>query len=145
MHFFEGGKTHPHLGTSSWHVNHGETRLSHRQAKMPRVQAKIPTQPPPPPLYQHHHLSTIVDWQIILRRKQILILFTVLSIKMINIRTSKPKYRLFLGKYRPFFDDFFQVGLYTDFLRKYGPLYKLCSWQKPVSSWENPVTSWYNQ
>ena len=51
----------------------------------------------------------------------------------------------FSGKYRPIYDDFFQVGLYTDFLRKYGPLYKLCSWQKPVSSWENPVTSWYNQ
>ena len=56
-------------------------------------------------------------------------LFTVLSIKMINLRTSRPKYRLFwdfLGKYRPFFDDFFQVGPYTDFLRKYGPLYKHC-------------------
>ena len=46
---------------------------------------------------------------------------------MINLRTSRSKYRLFwafLGKYRPFFDDFFQVGPYTDFLRKYGPLYK---------------------
>ena len=51
---------------------------------------------------------------------------------MINMRTSKPKYRFFLGKYRPFFDDFFQVGPYTDFLRKYRPLYKLCFYDKIV-------------
>ena len=55
-----------------------------------------------------------------------LILFIVLSIKMINLRTSKPKYRLFLTfkKHRPFFDYIFQVGPYTDFLSKYGPLYR---------------------
>ena len=76
------------------------------------------------------------DWQIILNGKQILFnLFTVLSIKMINLRTSRSKYRLFwafLGKYRPFFDDFFQVGPYTDFLRKYGPLYKHWQWSCPA-------------
>ena len=70
------------------------------------------------------------DWHEILDGKHLLTnLFTVLSVKMINLRTSRPKYRLFptfLGKYGPFFDDFFQVGPYTDFLRKYGPLYKHC-------------------
>ena len=57
-------------------------------------------------------------------------LFTVLSIKIIKLRSSRPKYRLFptfLGKYGPFFDDFFQVRKYTDFLRIYGPLYKHCN------------------
>ena len=29
------------------------------------------------------------------------------------------------GFYGPFFDEIYQGGPYTDFLRKYGPLYKL--------------------
>ena len=44
-------------------------------------------------------------------------LFTVLSIKMIDLRTSRPKYKLFptfLGKYGQFLMIFFLVGPYTD-------------------------------
>ena len=44
-------------------------------------------------------------------------LFTVLSIKMINLCTSRQKYRLFptfLGKYGQFLMIFFLVGPYTD-------------------------------